>query len=54
MAKGFFDNVTWRKIVLLFGGFILLIAAIVLFPDAFQQLTDTGMEWFGALVDLFQ
>ncbi len=54
MAKGFFDNVTGRqKLVLIFGGFILLIAAIVLFPDAFERLSHTVMEWARAFADVF-
>ena len=52
MAK-FFDNVTWPKVVLLFGGFILLIASIVLFPDAFQRLVDTITNGARTFADLF-
>ena len=52
MSK-FFDKVTWPKVVLIFGSFILLIASIVLFPDAFQRLSDTGMGWVRAFVDIF-
>ncbi len=50
---GFFDNVTWPKVVLLFGGFVLLIAAIVLFPDAYERLSHTVMEWARAFADIF-
>ncbi len=52
MAK-FLDNVSWPKVVLLLGGFVLLIASIVLFPDAFQRLADTGISGARTLADLF-
>ena len=54
MAK-FWDNVSgpW-KVFCLFGGFTILIAAIVLFPDAFQRLVDTIMNGLRAFADLFQ
>lgn len=45
MSKGFLDNVSWQKVVLVLGGFILLIAAIVLFPEAFQRLVDTAKDF---------
>lgn len=48
----FFDNVSWQKVVLVLGGFVLAIAAIVLYPDAFQRLSDTGMGWARAFADL--
>ena len=50
---GFWANVTWPKVVLVFGGFILLIAAIVIFPDAFERLSHTVMEWANAFGDIF-
>ena len=52
MSK-FFDKVTWPKVALVLGGFVLMIAAIVLFPDAFQRLSDTGMGWARAFADIF-
>ena len=34
MAKGFFDNVSGKqKLTLIFGGFILLVVALAIFPD---------------------
>ncbi len=54
MAKSFWDGVTgWQKIIILFGGFGLLIAAIVLFPEAFERLSHTVMEWARAFADIF-
>ena len=54
MAK-FWDNVSGPlKIFVLMGGFILLIAAIVIFPDAFQRLVDTAMDGLRAAATLFQ
>ena len=53
MAK-FWDNVSGPlKVFVLFGGFILLIAAIVLFPDAFERLSHSVMEWARAFGDIF-
>ena len=53
MAK-FWDNVSGPlKVLVIFGMFILLIGAIVLFPDAFEKLADTAMDWLRALGDLF-
>ena len=52
MAK-FFDRVSWPKVVLVLGGFVLLIAAILLFPDAFERLSHSVMEWARAFGDIF-
>jgi len=50
----FFDNVTWQKVVLIFGSFILLIAAIALLPDEFQRLVDTIKDMFGVVTRFFR
>ena len=52
MSK-FFDKVSWPKVVLMLGGFVLMIAAIVLFPDAFKMLSETGMGWARAFAEIF-
>ena len=51
--SNFFDRVSWPKVVLVLGGFVLLIAALVLFPDAFERLSHSVMEWARALGDIF-
>ena len=44
MAK-FWDNVSGPlKVLVLFGAFILAMAAIAIFPDEFQRLADTVMD----------
>lgn len=53
MSGRFLDTVSWPKVVLVLGGFVLLIAAIVLFPDAFERLSHTAMEWARAFADIF-
>ena len=52
MSK-FFDKVSWQKVVLVLGGFVLLIATLVLFPEAFERLSHTVMEWVRAFADIF-
>jgi hypothetical protein len=49
----FLTNVSWQKVVLVLGGFVLLIASIVLFPEAFQRLADTVMTGGRMFADLF-
>ena len=52
---GFWTGVTgWQKIIFVFGGFAALIAATVLFPDAFQRLADTARGFFDSAAQLFQ
>ncbi len=51
----FFDNVTGRqKVVLLMGGFILIIGASALFPAEVARLGDFIGELFRNAVQLFQ
>lgn len=52
MSK-FWDTFSWPKVVVVLGGFVLLIAALVLFPDAFERLSHTVMEWARAFADIF-
>ena len=49
----FFDKMSWPKVVLVLGGFILLIASIVLFPEAHQTLADTVINMARAFRELF-
>lgn len=51
---GFFDNVTGRqKLVLIFGGAVLLIATRALFPEEAQWMRAWVADLFSAAVDLF-
>ncbi len=51
----FFDNVTGRqKVVLLMGGFILIIGASALFPNEVARLGDFIGEIFSSAMQLFQ
>lgn len=51
----FFDNMTGKqKLFLLFGGFVLLIAAITLLPDEFQLLVDTVKDLLGVVAQFFR
>jgi hypothetical protein len=52
-VSAFFDKVSWPKVVLVLGGFVLLIASLVLFPDAFERLSHTVLEWARAFGDIF-
>jgi hypothetical protein len=52
-VSNFFDKVSWPKVVLVLGGFVLLIASLVLFPDAFERLSHTVLEWARAFGDIF-
>jgi hypothetical protein len=52
MSK-FFDKVSWPKVVLVLGGFVLLIASIVLFPEAHQTLADTVINLARTFGELF-
>jgi hypothetical protein len=49
----FFDAVSWPKVVLVLGGFVLLIASIVLFPEAHQTLADTVIDLGRTFADIF-
>lgn len=50
----FTDNMSGKeKLIGMFGMFVLLIAAIVLFPDAFERLNHTVLEWARAFGDIF-
>jgi hypothetical protein len=49
----FFDKVSWPKVVLVLGGFVLLIASIVLFPEAHQTLADTVINVARTFGELF-
>jgi hypothetical protein len=49
----FFDRVSWPKVVLVLGGFVLLMASVVLFPEAHQKLADTVIDVARAFGELF-
>lgn len=54
MAK-FFDNVTGRqKVILLFGGFVLLIGAAVLFPEAYSAVIASIADLFASFTQFFR
>jgi hypothetical protein len=51
----FFDNMSGgQKLILLFGGFILLIAAIALFPSETNILADLIRDMLGYVGEFFR
>jgi len=51
----FFDNMSGgQKLILLFGGFVILIAAIALFPSETNVLADLIRDMLGAVGEFFR
>ncbi len=53
MAK-FFDNVSWQKVVLVLGGFVLLVATAVLFPEAYATVFGSIAGLIGSIIQGFR
>lgn len=54
MAR-FFDNVTGKqKIILILGGFVLLVVSMVVFPDETQRVVEFGMDGLRATFEFFR
>lgn len=52
---GFFDNVTGRqKVVLIFGGFVLLIVTASAFPEAYATVLESIMDGIGLIAQFLR
>lgn len=51
----FFDNVSGKqKLILIFGGFVLLIGTAVLFPEAYSTVIASITDMFGVAARFFR